>query len=143
MDGNPNFKWVVIQKATTNFYLKDAFAAVQTPPSTYKFFPNPFNLAKCKPKLDPIYQKMKKDYEDQINCTGSLNNGSDGNSSCNCFEYMVEDVKRDFMFCSIFFVQNFTGNNHSQITSYKLLKQIRTNVYIPENNESLCHQQNK
>jgi hypothetical protein len=81
----------------TNFQLKDAFAIVQTPPATFKFFSNPFNLAQWKPKIDPIYQKLKKDYEDHKNCTGSLNDGPDGGSSCNCFEYMVDDVKRDLI----------------------------------------------
>ena len=86
-----------LSQGNTNFQLKDAFAIVQTPPSTYKFFPNPFNLAQWKPKIEPIYQKMKKDFEEHKNCTGSLNTGPDGNSSCDCFEYMVEDVKRDFL----------------------------------------------
>ena len=40
---------------------------------------------------------MKKDYDYHKSCTGSLNDGPDGNSSCNCFEYMVEDVKEDFL----------------------------------------------
>ena len=40
---------------------------------------------------------MLKDFKDHKDCTGGLNNGPDANSSCNCFEYMVEDVKRDFM----------------------------------------------
>ena len=78
-----------------NFQLKDAFAIVQTPPATFKFFSNPFNLSQWKPKFDPIYQKMKQDYEDHRNCNGSLNSGPDGNTNCNCFEYMVEDVKED------------------------------------------------
>ncbi len=86
-----------LSQGNTNFQLKDAFAIVQTPPSTYKFFPNPFNLAQWKPKIEPIYQKMKKDFEEHKNCTGSLNTGPDGNSSCDCFEYMIEDVKEDFL----------------------------------------------
>ena len=40
---------------------------------------------------------MLKDFKNHKDCTGGLNNGPDGNSSCNCFEYMVEDVKRDFL----------------------------------------------
>ena len=40
---------------------------------------------------------MKKDYDYHKSCTGSLNDGPDGNSSCNCFEYMVEDVKEDLI----------------------------------------------
>ena len=86
-----------LSQGNTNFQLKDAFTIVQTPPSTYKFFPNPINLAQWKPKLDPIYQKIKKDYDDHNSCTGPLNDGPEGNSSCNCFEYMVEDVKEDLI----------------------------------------------
>ena len=115
-----------LSQGNTNFQLKDAFAIVQTPPSTYKFFPNPFNLAQWKPKLDPIYQKMKKDFEEHKNCTGSLNTGPDGNSSCDCFEYMVEDVKRDFLRTLGILNNNFTNAQNQEAAeiyavSYKYL----------------------
>ncbi len=50
-----------LSQGNINFQLKDAFTIIQTPPSSYKFFPNPFNLAQWKPKIDPIYQNLKKD----------------------------------------------------------------------------------
>ncbi|MBL7829934.1 MAG: hypothetical protein JNK41_02825 [Saprospiraceae bacterium] len=45
-----NFCLDKLPKVNTTFQIKDAFAIVQTPPSTYKFFPNPFNLAEWEAK---------------------------------------------------------------------------------------------
>ncbi len=69
---------------------------------------------------------MKKDYEDHINCTGSLNNDPDGNSSCNCFEYMVEDMKGDFLRTLGILNNNFTNAQNQEAAeiyavSYKYL----------------------
>lgn len=98
-----NFCLDKLPKVNTTFQIKDAFAIVQTPPSTYKFFPNPFNLAEWEAKDWTDFKKMLKDFKDHKECTGGLNDDPDANCSFNCFEYMEEDMKKCYNFEGILF----------------------------------------